>query len=72
MNLDKTTTVSRYHDAFELIREINMEEIKTITLVKLIRGRYKMSLGDSLYCARLMLEAYRIGKIRGQTVNNCK
>lgn len=71
MNLSNTT-VSRHPDTFEVIREINMEEIKTITLVKLIRSRYKMSLTDSLNCARLMLEVYRIGKIRGQVVNNCK
>lgn len=67
-----TNTVSRHLDVFEVIREINMEEIKTITLVKLVRSRYKMSLTDSLNCARLVQEVYRIGKIRGQVVNNCR
>lgn len=71
MNSEKTTTVSGHPDAFEVIREINMEEIKTVTLVKLIRSKYKMSLTDSMNCARLMREVYRLGKIRGKAVNNC-
>jgi len=59
----------RFPHAFEVLRSVNIESIEVVTLTKLIRSKYNMSLTDSLNMARLVKEAYRLGVIRGQVVN---
>lgn len=62
--------MERFPNAFVVLREVNIEAIEIVTLTKLIRAKYNMSLSDSLNMARLIKEAYRLGVIRGQVVNN--
>lgn len=61
--------MERFPNAFVVLREINIEAIEMVTLTKLIRSKYNMSLSDSLNMARLVKEAHRLGVIRGQVVN---
>lgn len=61
--------MERFPNAFVVLREINIEAIEMVTLTKLIRNKYNMSLSDSLNMARLIKEAHRLGVIRGQVVN---
>lgn len=64
--------MERFPNAFVVLREVNIEAIEMVTLTKLIRSKYNMSLSDSLNMARLVKEAHRLGVIRGQAVNNIK
>ena len=59
----------RYPVAFEFVKEIDVEKIEVITLVKLLRKHYDLNLSTSLDMARLLKEVHRVGVIRGQVVN---
>jgi hypothetical protein len=53
-----------------ILSTINLHSIKTVTLTKIIREEYKLSLYLSHQMAKGIIEAHRLGVIRGQVVNS--
>lgn len=48
--------------------KINIEEITTIELARWMRGRFNFGLKDALIAAKLIKEANRLGRIRGELI----
>lgn len=50
------------------LKNINLHSIKTVTLTKIIRDEYKLNLYHSHQMAKGIIEAYRLGVIRGNAL----